>query len=207
MTSTTSYKGARDATIKAARDLYGATSTQCTTTVNAWNAVSVPAGTESCGTRTPPPTSGNLLLNPGFESGNVSWSATSGVIATGGTPRTGSYNAWLDGYGSSHTDTLSQTVTISSGKTAASLAFYLYVTSSESTTTRAYDTLQVQVVSGSTTSTLATYSNLNKGTGYVKRTLGLNGYIGKTVTIKFLGVEDSSLATNFRIDDTALTTS
>jgi len=207
MTSTTNYKGARDATIKAARDLYGATSTQCTATVNAWNAVSVPVGVESCGTTTPPPSSGNLLLNPGFESGNVNWTASSGVIATGGTPRTGSYNAWLDGYGSSHTDTLSQSVTIPAGKTAASLSFYLYVTSSETTTTTAYDTLKVQVVSGTTTSTLATYSNLNKGTGYVLRSVNLASYIGKTVTIKFLGVEDASLATNFRIDDTSLTAS
>jgi len=32
-------------------------------------------------------------------------------------------------------------------------------------------------------------------------------YIGKTVTVKFLGVEDSSLATSFRIDDTSLAAS
>ncbi len=51
------------------------------------------------------------------------------------------------------------------------------------------------------------HSNLNKGTGYVNRTASMNSYIGKTVTVKFLGVEDSSLATSFRIDDTALTTS
>jgi len=68
-------------------------------------------------------------------------------------------------YGSSHTDTLSQSVFIPSGKTSASLAFYLYITASETTTTTAYDTLKVQVISGTTTSTLATYSNLNKGTG------------------------------------------
>jgi hypothetical protein len=53
--------------------------------------------------------------------------AAAGVIGTGTgyTPRTGSYNAWLDGYGSTHTDTLSQSVTIPSGKTSASLGFYL----------------------------------------------------------------------------------
>jgi len=33
------------------------------------------------------------------------------------------------------------------------------------------------------------------------------GGIGKTVTIKFLGVEDSSLATSFLVDDTSLTAS
>ena len=77
------------------------------------------------------------------------------------------------------------------------MSFYLKVTSSETGTT-AYDTLKVQVISGATTTTLATYSNANKGTAYVQRTFNLNSYIGQTVTIKFLGVEDSSLATSFR---------
>jgi serine protease len=62
------------------------------------------------------------------------------------------------------------------------------------------------VISGGITTTLATYSNLNKGTSYVQRTLGMNSYIGKIVTVKFLGVEDSSLATSFRVDDTSLAT-
>jgi Zn-dependent metalloprotease len=207
MTSTTNYKGARDATIKAARDLYGASSTQCSTVEAAWNAVSVPANVESCGT-TPPPTGGNLLSNPGFESGATAWAQTAGVISTGGSagPRTGAYVAWLDGYGTTHTDTLSQSVAIPSGKSSATLAFYLKVSSSETTITTAYDTLRVQVISGGTTTTMATYSNLNKGTSYVQRTLNLNSYIGSTVTVKFLGVEDSSLATSFRVDDTSLAT-
>jgi hypothetical protein len=138
----------------------------------------------------------------------VSWSQTAGVISTGGSagPRTGAYVAWLDGYGTTHTDTLSQTVSIPAGKTSSSLGFYLYVTTAESGTT-AYDKLTVQATSGGVTTTLATYSNANAGTGYVARTLNLNSYIGKTVTIKFTGTEDSSLATNFRIDDTSVTAS
>ncbi len=204
MTSTTNYTGSRDAAIKAALDLYGANSTQCNAVVSAMNAVSVPAGSSTCG-GTPPPPSGNLFVNPGFESGNVNWTASSGVIGTGGTPRTGSYNAWLDGYGSTHTDTLSQTVTIPSGKSSATLAFYLYITTSESGST-AYDKLTVQATTGGVTTTLATYSNANAGTGYVARSFSMNSYIGKTVTIKFTGTEDASLATNFRIDDTSLST-
>jgi kumamolisin len=34
----------------------------------------------------------------------------------------------------------------------------------------------------------------------------LSGYVGKTVTVKFLGVEDASLGTSFLVDDTSLTT-
>ncbi|MCM0619772.1 S8 family peptidase [Nocardioides bruguierae] len=149
-----------------------------------------------------PPTGSNLLLNPGFESGNVSWTASSGVItsSTSAPAATGSYKAWLNGYGSSHTDTLSQTVTIPSG-TSASLSFKLYVSSSETTTSTAYDKLTVKA--GSTT--LATYSNLNETSGYVTKTLNMSSFTGKTVTISFTGVEDSSLATSFVIDDTSLT--
>ncbi|GAB6984814.1 hypothetical protein JCM10369A_13380 [Nocardioides pyridinolyticus] len=41
MTSSTNYAGARTATLNAARDLYGASSTQYSTTAAAWSAVSV----------------------------------------------------------------------------------------------------------------------------------------------------------------------
>jgi subtilisin family serine protease len=159
------------------------------------------------GGTTPPPTGGNLLANPGFESGNTGWTASSGVITTdsGAPARTGSWKAWLDGYGSSHTDTLSQTVTVPTAS-SASLSFHLYISSQETTTTTAYDTLRVQATSGGTTTTLATYSNLNKGSSYVQRTLNMSAFTGKTVTLTFTGTEDSSLATSFVIDDTSLTT-
>jgi Zn-dependent metalloprotease len=204
-TTTTSYPQAANGMVKAAKDLYGATSSQCTATVAAWKAVSVTPA-ETCGT-TPPPTGGNLLLNPGFESGTASWSASSGAVtnSTSGVPHSGSWYAWLDGYGSSHTDSVAQTVAIPSAS-SATLGFSLYVATDETTSSTAYDTLRVQVVSGGTTSTRATYSNLNAGSGYVKRTVDLTAYAGRTVTVRFLGVEDSSLATSFLVDDTSLTT-
>jgi kumamolisin len=48
---------------------------------------------------------------------------------------------------------------------------------------------------------------VNKGTGYVLRTVSLSAYAGSTVTIKWTGPEDSSVATSFFVDDTALTLS
>ncbi len=161
------------------------------------------------GTTPPPPPSGNLLGNPGFESGNTTWAATSGVItsSTGRPARTGSWKAWLNGYGSSHTDTLSQSVTIPSSVTSATLSFWIRIDSSESTTSVAYDTLRVQVTSGGSTATLATYSNLNKTSSYVQRSFDLSGYRGQTVTVRFTGTEDSSLQTSFVIDDTAVSIS
>jgi len=156
----------------------------------------------------PPPPSGNIIGNPGFESGVTVWSQSAGVIdsSTGRPARTGSWKAWLNGYGTSHTDTLSQTVTIPAA-TSASLSFWVRIDSAETTTSTAYDKLSVQVVSGGVTSTLATYSNLNKNSTYVQKTFNLSAYVGKSVTLKFTGTEDSSLQTSFVIDDTSLTTS
>jgi subtilisin family serine protease len=150
---------------------------------------------------------GQKLANSGFESGNTSWTATAGVIgqnAPSQPPRTGTWNAWLDGYGFSHTDTLSQTVTLPAGCSSYTLSFWLHIDSSETTTTIAYDTLQVQVITGSTT-TLATYSNLNEAAGYSQKSFNLAAFAGQTVTIRFRGVEDFSLQTSFVIDDTSLT--
>ena len=54
---------------------------------------------------------------------------------------------------------------------------------------------------------MQSFSNVNKGSGYVQRTVSLSSYAGTTVTLKWTGTEDSSLATSFFIDDTALTLS
>jgi aminopeptidase S len=148
---------------------------------------------------------GQKLGNPGFETGSAApWSASAGVIdsSTGQPPRTGSWKAWMDGYGSSHTDTLSQSVTIPAG-CSATLSFYLHIDTAETTTTTAYDKLTVKA--GATT--LATYSNLNKNTGYLLRSFNVSSLAGQTVTISFSGVEDASLQTSFVIDDTALNVS
>ncbi|GLZ35099.1 zinc metalloprotease [Lentzea sp. NBRC 105346] len=147
--------------------------------------------------------SGQKLGNPGFESGNTVWTASSGVIgqhsADGQAAHGGTWSAWLDGYGSSHTDSLSQSVTIPAG-CKASLTFYLHIDSNETTTSTAYDKLTVTAG----TTTLATYSNLNKASGYVLKTIDLSAFAGQTVTIKFTGVEDGSLQTSFVIDDTGV---
>ncbi|OLZ62309.1 peptidase M4 [Streptomyces sp. IMTB 2501] len=148
-------------------------------------------------------TSAQLLSNPGFESGGTGWTATSGVITTdsGEAAHSGSYKAWLDGYGSSHTDTLSQSVTIPAG-CKATLTFYLHIDTAETTTSTQYDKLTVTAGS----KTLATYSNLNAASGYSQKSFDLSSLAGSTVTLKFNGVEDSSLQTSFVVDDTALTT-
>ncbi len=150
-----------------------------------------------------------ILGNTGLERGTEPWSLSSGVLNTNAAepPHAGSWEAWLDGYGTSHTDTASQSVAIPTGKTSATLAYWLHIDTSETTRTTAYDTLKVQVLnsSGTVLATLATYSNLNAAAGYVQHTADLSAYIGKTVTIKFTGTEDLSLQTSFVLDDVTLT--
>ncbi|MFJ2866067.1 putative Ig domain-containing protein [Kitasatospora sp. NPDC087314] len=149
-------------------------------------------------------TGAQLLGNPGFETGSATpWTASSGVIdnSTSEPAHGGSWKAWLDGYGSSHTDTLAQTVTVPTG-CKATLSFYLHIDTAESGST-AYDTLTVQAG----TTTLATFSNVNAAAGYTLHSYDLSAFAGQSVTVKFTGTEDSSLQTSFVIDDTALTTS
>src|SRR5215475_7616398 len=150
--------------------------------------------------------SGQLLGNPGFETGSAApWTSTAGVInpnGAGETSHSGTWYAWLDGYGTTHTDTLSQTVTIPAG-CHATLQFWLHIDTAETTTTTQFDKLTVTSTTGGVTTTLATYSNLNHNSGYALRTLTLPFTTGSTV-IKFTGTEDVSLQTSFVIDDTAL---
>jgi len=157
-------------------------------------------------------TPSQLIVNPGFETGTASpWSMSSGTLCSnsscsGETAHGGTWFAWLDGYGSTHTDTVSQSVAIPSGKTSAKLTFYLHIDTAETTKTTAYDKLTVQVLnsSGTVLKTLATYSNLNAASGYALATYDLSAYVGQTVTIKFTGSEDSSAATSFVLDDVNL---
>src|SRR5262249_27648763 len=139
------------------------------------------------------------------------WTATAGVINnnTSEPARTGSWDAWLDGYGSTHTDTLSQTITLPTGCSNYNLSFWLHIDTAETTTTTKYDTLKVQVLnsSGTVLATLATYSNLNHNTGYAQHTFSLASYAGQSVKIKFTGAEDYTLQTSFVLDDTAVNVS
>jgi PKD repeat protein len=150
-----------------------------------------------------------LLGNPGFETGTAApWSATPGIVNNGGSqpPHSGTWDAWLDGYGSTHTDTLSQSVTLPTGCSSYQLSFWLHIDTAETTTSTTYDTLNVQVLnsSGAVLGTLATYSNLNHNTGYSQRTFNLASYAGQKVTLKFTGTEDYTKQTSFVLDDTAI---
>ena len=212
-TSSSNYLKYRTWTLTAAKNL-DSTCAQFNAVKAAWNAVNVPAQTAdpTCGgTTTPPtdpPTGGNILGNPGFESGATTWTGTAGPITnnTGRPARTGSWKLWLGGNGSSSTETVNQTVTVPSNATAATLSYWIRTDTAESGST-AYDTMRVQVVDGSTATTLRSFSNVGTNATYTQYSHNLTAYKGKTVTIRFTMTEDSSLQTSFVVDDTALNVS
>jgi Putative Ig domain len=195
ITGTPTSAGAYSATVTA-KDTTGASGSAAFT----WTVSSV----SGCPAR-------QLLGNPGFETGSAApWTASAGVINddTAEPPHSGSWDAWLDGYGTTHTDTLSQAVALPSGCTSYQASFWLHVDTAE-TVTAAHDTLQVQVLnsSGTVLATLATFSNLNAAAGYQQHSYSLSSYAGQTVTLKFTGTENSSRQTSFVIDDTAVNVS
>jgi kumamolisin len=153
-------------------------------------------------------TTQQLLGNPGFENGSGSpapWTVSAGVIDNSSfeAPHTGVWKAWLNGYGSVHTDTLWQQVSIPATATSASLSYWRHIDTAETSTTTAYDTLKLQIrnSSGTVLATLATYSNLNADTGYTQVSFDLSAYKGQTIQIYLVGTEDSSLKTSFVVDD------
>ncbi|HEV2797415.1 MAG TPA: M4 family metallopeptidase [Nocardioides sp.] len=212
-TSSSNYLKYRTWTLTAAKNL-DSTCAQFNAVKNAWDAVNVPAQTAdpTCGGTTTPPTTppagGNILGNPGFESGATSWAGTTGLITTntGRPARTGSSKAWFGGNGATSTENLTQTVTIPSTATAANLSYWIRTDTAESGST-AYDTFRVQVVVGGVTTTLRTFTNVGTNATYTQFSHSLLAHKGKAVTVKFLMNEDSSLQTSFVVDDTAVTVS
>lgn len=214
MNSSTNFAGARTATISAATALFGAASAQVTSVTNGWCAVGV--GSCASGTPTPtptatptPPPGTELLVNGGFE-GSVSPWVSSGTgafyVNPGNYPHGGTGYIYF-GVNNSVSGQSYQTVSIPTSATGT-LTFWLNVTSSETTTTTQYDKLFIEVrnTSGTLLATLATYSNLNKGTAgvYSQKSLNMAAYKGQTVRVQFRSTTDISLTSTFRVDDASL---
>ena len=150
-----------------------------------------------------------LLSNTGFETGTATpWSITTGVLQNNSSlAHAGNWSAAIGAGGTGvHTDHVSQTVTIASGYTTASLAFFLQITTADAGSI-AHDKLTVQVfnTAGTLLATLATYSNLDATGSYVQHSLDMTPYIGQKVTIKFLGSNGATLPTTWNLDDVTVT--
>lgn len=161
-------------------------------------------------TPTPTPTPGaNLIVNGGFEGSASPWvgSGTGYFYVNPGNYPHGGTGYIYFGVNNNVSGQSYQQVTIPS-TASGNLTFWLNVTSSETTTTTQYDKLFVEVrnSAGTLLATLATYSNLNKGTAgaYSQKSFSLAAYKGQTVRVQFRATTDVSLATTFRVDDVSL---
>ena len=156
---------------------------------------------------------GNLVANPGFESGSSPWqeSSTGGYeIVDPTNPHTGSDSAYLCGYNSCN-DQIWQNVTLPSSFTTATFSYWTYIDTNETAST-CYDHFyaRLRTSSGTTIATVQTQCNTNAH-GWTKYTFTvtsqLSAYKGQTIQVYFQGKTDSSLPTDFFVDDVSLTVS
>ncbi len=161
-------------------------------------------------TPTPTGTTTQLLGNPGFETGSASpWvqSSSGGYNVVDPTlPHTGSYSAYLCGYNNC-VDTIYQTVTLPSTTTKVVLSFWLYIDTNETSST-CYDHFSAALRNSSGTTISTVVSKCNSNVGWTLYTFDvtsvLSSYKGKQIEVYFGGTTDSSLSTDFFVDDVAL---
>jgi hypothetical protein len=144
----------------------------------------------------------DIVKNPNFVNGSTNWTASSGVIgqwAPSEPPLAPStYDAWLDGYASPHTDTLSQTVTEPAGCTGT-LEVWLHIDSDQTSGTNGSFTIKVAGT------TIATFSNLNANSGYTEHSYSIpSADAGKSLQLLFTGVENNSNNTSYVVGQVEL---
>lgn len=150
----------------------------------------------------PPPPS--PLVNGGFEQGNTGWQESSsnnvplivnGFAPNALTPHTGSWGAWLGGL-PNEVSILSQQVVVPAG--APVLSFYYVIGSGDAC---GFDSASVRV----NNTQLGLYElceDANTG-DWVNDAFNLSAFAGQSVTISFRATLDSSLNSNFFLDDVA----
>jgi hypothetical protein len=108
--------------------------------------------------------------NPGFEDSKDQWNASDGVVTNNPREpgRSGTFKAWLGGYGEQHTDYVCRQITIPGSATSASMSFFLHIGTEELTRTGALDTLKVEIrkPSNAFLKTLASFSDLQAKRGF-----------------------------------------
>jgi inhibitor of cysteine peptidase len=159
-------------------------------------------------TPTPSPTPGSgggeQIVNGGFESGTTPWvqySSGGYQLIDDYRPHTGTYGVWMGGYNNAN-EYIYQTITIPS---SGNLTYWWYMTSSESTV-YAYDYMYVKLynTSGGLVATLRTRSNTAARGAWYQDTISLSSYAGQTLRMHFSVTTDSSVTTNFWVDDVSV---
>jgi hypothetical protein len=148
-----------------------------------------------------------VVQNSGFESGRTVWMQSQYyIIGTGGGyyPRNGTWSAWFGGYSNAN-DWLYQTINIPAGVSSARLVFYLYIYSEEYGPDR-HDVFHVELqnASGGTLESFLWADNTMSSSGWYKGTAewdNFSSHAGQTRRLFFQATTNSSLVTNFFVDD------
>lgn len=152
-----------------------------------------------------------LLQNQSFTNGLNAWSRTGDfwVGAIQGQGRTdpgyaaGGVNTSGTGINPS-SGSLSQTVTIPANTSSLRFNIWHQISTSETTTSNAYDQFDVYLLANGVSSKLLSITNLDKSTGYIQKQIIISdasAFAGKSATLNLVATTDSSKTTTFRIDD------
>ncbi len=158
----------------------------------------------------------NLLQDPSFEMGTATpWTQYS----TAGTsylvfqtrPHLGIYSAYLADYGSQATEAIEQSMIIPANAQTATVEFWSFISTLETTTNLKNDTFTVDLYDATginKLATLTTLSNLDATDQWVLKSFPVSvaAYKGQTVRLRFTATENASLNTAFFIDDVSMTT-
>jgi C1A family cysteine protease/predicted secreted protein len=156
-----------------------------------------------------------VVQNGGFESGDTIWVQSSGPyyivgpIEQGYVPHSGLWSAWFGGYNYAD-DRLYQTINIPAGTSSARLVLYLYIETSDSTSTP-YDYFHVELqnASGETLQSFLWADNTMSSGDWYRGTAtwsNFSSHAGQTRRLFFQGTTDFSYHTNFFVDDVTLWT-
>jgi hypothetical protein len=153
----------------------------------------------------------NRIANPGFESGIANWTRSSStgkqLICNNTTcpgmpiPHAGSFIAWLGRNTDSETSQITNSPSFALPAGApARLAFWYAIDSEDYC---GWDYAYVRVTANGVTSTVKTFNlcYLNNSPAWQRMQINLSAYAGKTITVSFRTVNDSSYPSNFYVDN------
>jgi Zn-dependent metalloprotease len=186
--STTGYIDARDDTIHAAIDLYGANSAECKQVVKAWNAVAVPKQYWTCAGRLKEGKN-TFGASKGFEPPNASWGHTGAAAVTKnpnvGLPRTGSWYGLLNYTGHVSNGTFTKQIHVPDSPTAM-LRFYMLLSVYGSS-----GTVDVKINGTPIANGAGHFDESYADNTYIRWDIPVNPYRGRTVRLSIVGHEDA----------------
>jgi hypothetical protein len=206
MVSTTGYREARDATIRAARDLYGEHSPACRAVMRTWSSVRVPQLDWQCSGKLA--YGPNAVRNPGFEQGRDGWDGTWGrrglaIVKRPAWAWRGDRFALLGGSTRPAEAWLGQRLRVPATRTAK-LRSWVHVESGYYGR-EVHDTLRVEVTAGRRTVVLKRLTNLDADNTYQRMQLNLGRWRGERVQIRFHSVETRRDQTIWLLDGVSVT--